>query len=58
MKRFACGDVVPGCDATFVCDSDDDVLVAVAGHAARDHGMTSVPDSVVSAVRSNIVTVA
>jgi predicted small metal-binding protein len=57
MKQFACGDVVPGCDARFVCSSDDDVLVEVARHAADAHGLVSVPDSVVSAVRAHIVTV-
>lgn len=55
MKRFACGDVVPGCDATFVCADDDEVLVQVARHAARDHGMTEVPDDVVAQVRAHIV---
>ena len=54
MKRFACGDVVPGCDATFVCDSEDDVLAQVAQHAAAVHGMTEVPDSVVVQVREHI----
>jgi predicted small metal-binding protein len=57
MKEFACGDVVPGCDARFVCNSDDDVLAQVARHAADAHGLVSVPDSVVSAVRAHIVTV-
>jgi predicted small metal-binding protein len=54
MKRFACGDVVPGCDATFVCDSEDDVLAQVAQHAADVHGMTEVPDTVVVQVREHI----
>ena len=58
MKRFACGDVVPGCDATFVCDTDDEILVQVAQHAAAVHGMTEVPDSVVGQVRERIVAVA
>ena len=58
MKRFACGDVVPGCDAVFVCDSDDDVLVQVARHAASAHGMAAVPASVVEQVRERIHAVA
>jgi predicted small metal-binding protein len=57
MKQFACGDVVPGCDARFVCSSDDDVLAQVARHAADAHGLVSVPESVVSAVRAHIVSV-
>jgi len=58
MKRFACGDVVPGCDATFVCDTDDDILAQVAKHAAEVHGMTEVPDSVAVQVRERIHAVA
>jgi predicted small metal-binding protein len=58
MKRFACGDVVPGCDATFVCDTEDDVLFQVAQHAAAVHGMAEVPDSVVAQVRERIYAVA
>ena len=54
MKRFACGDVVPGCDATFVCDTEDEILVQVARHAAEVHGMTEVPKSVVVQVRERI----
>jgi predicted small metal-binding protein len=54
MKRFACGDVVPGCDATFVCGTDDEILSAVAHHAATAHGMSTMPASVADAVRSHI----
>ena len=50
MKSFACGDVVPGCDARFVCASDDDVLAAVARHAADVHGMHEAPAAVVDSV--------
>jgi predicted small metal-binding protein len=57
MKSFACGDVVPGCDAHWVCGTDDEILVAVAQHAADAHGLTSVPAELVGAVRAAIVTV-
>lgn len=57
MKRFSCGDVVPGCDATFLAADDGQILSSVAAHAARDHGMSDVPSSVVAAVRSHIVAV-
>lgn len=56
MKSFACGDVVPGCDARFVCSSDDEILFQVAQHAAQAHGMNVVPAHVVDAVRGAIVT--
>lgn len=57
MKSFACGDVVPGCDARFVCTDDDEIMVNVQRHAAEVHGMTEVPASVVRSVRDHIVLV-
>jgi predicted small metal-binding protein len=57
MKSFACGDVVPGCDARFVCDTEDEILAAVAAHARLDHGLTSVSAELVSAVRGAIQSV-
>ena len=54
MKKFACGDVVAGCDGVVTGETDDDVLAAAAGHAAAAHGMTEVPDDVVAAIRAGI----
>lgn len=54
MKRFTCGDVVPGCKATFEAESEEAILSEVAQHALADHGLVSIPDSLVEAVRSNI----
>jgi predicted small metal-binding protein len=54
MKKFACGDVVPGCDGVVTGETDDDVLAAAAAHAASAHGMSEVPDEVVSAIRAGI----
>ncbi|TQS46599.1 DUF1059 domain-containing protein [Cryptosporangium phraense] len=56
MKHFACGDVVSGCTAVFVGDSDDEILALVAQHARQDHGLVDVPGDLVSAVRAAIVT--
>ena len=56
MKQFACGDVVPGCDARWVCGTEDEVLSAVATHAALVHGLMAMPTELVSAVRAAIVT--
>ena len=55
MKKFACGDVVPGCDAHFVGSSEDEILMSVARHAAEVHGIVEVPAELVSTVRSLIV---
>lgn len=57
MKKFACGDVVPGCEATWVCSEEDDILSNVAAHASADHGLVEVSAELVAAVRANIVTV-
>ena len=57
MKRFACGDVVPGCSTAFTGRDDDEILAEVARHAAEVHGIDPVPDDVVQAVCAKIVTV-
>ncbi len=54
MKQFACGDVVPGCDAHFAGASEDEILMSVARHAAEVHGIVEVPAEIVSTVRSLI----
>jgi predicted small metal-binding protein len=54
MKQFACGDVVPGCTATFTGSSVDDILGQVAAHARDAHAMASVPSDVVEHVTAAI----
>jgi predicted small metal-binding protein len=55
MKAFACGDVVPGCDARWVCSSDDEILALVGPHATSAHGLTEITPQLVGVVRSSIV---
>jgi predicted small metal-binding protein len=54
MKQFACGDVVPGCTATFQASTNEEILAAVAKHAHDDHGITEIPAELVTQVRSKI----
>lgn len=54
MKRFRCGDVVPGCSAVFNEPSEEQILYAVANHALHDHGMSEIPAALVAQVRSLI----
>ncbi|MBW3605744.1 MAG: DUF1059 domain-containing protein [Actinobacteria bacterium] len=54
MKQFACSNVVPGCDGVVTGQTDDEVLDAAARHAADAHGMTEVPDEVVTQIRAGI----
>lgn len=57
MKQFACGDVVPGCQAHWTADDDAELLALVAAHARDDHGLTDLPDELVEQVKSHIVSV-
>ncbi|NEM05827.1 DUF1059 domain-containing protein [Geodermatophilus normandii] len=54
MKSFACGDVVPGCTATFSAGDDAGIFGQVAGHAAADHGLTDVGPDLVATVCAHI----
>jgi predicted small metal-binding protein len=54
--QLACGDVMPGCAATFDEADQDALLGKVAGHAAADHGITDITPEVLAAVQSKIRT--
>ncbi|CAN5806305.1 hypothetical protein BH24ACT15_BH24ACT15_27140 [soil metagenome] len=54
MKHFSCGDVVPGCQATFTGSTDDDVMQQVVAHAEEDHGMSSLPPETQEQVKASI----
>jgi predicted small metal-binding protein len=57
MKTFACGDVIPGCNAHFSAADEDGIFSQAARHAAADHGVTDITPELVQAVRDHIVTV-
>ncbi|MEX1003962.1 MAG: DUF1059 domain-containing protein [Acidimicrobiia bacterium] len=54
MKRFECGNVVPGCEGVVEAPTEEEVLTAAADHAASVHGMTTLADPVVEQVRAGI----
>lgn len=54
MKSFACGEVVPNCEASWVCSTEDEILARVAQHAREDHGLDSISPDLVNAVRAHI----
>lgn len=54
MKKFRCGDVVPGCTASFT-GSESDILREVTEHARVDHEMAIVPDALVGQVSAALV---
>ena len=43
MKRFVCGDVIPGCRGVFTGPGDQTVLDQVLAHLAADHGLLRPP---------------
>lgn len=51
MKKFRCGDVVPGCTHIFA-GSEDDILAQVSSHARTDHGIAEIPTALVDQVRA------
>lgn len=54
MKQFSCGDVVPGCRASFSAESEDAILGQVAAHVREAHGLGDVPDDVMAEVRTKV----
>ncbi|MDT0277298.1 DUF1059 domain-containing protein [Blastococcus goldschmidtiae] len=57
MKRFACGDVIPGCNATFTAADEEGIFAQCMPHGAAEHGMTEVTPELRATVRSLITTV-
>jgi predicted small metal-binding protein len=51
---LACGDVMPGCAATFQAETEEQLLQQVAPHAADAHGISEVTPDVLQAVKSAI----
>ncbi len=37
MKRFACGDIIPGCGAVSTAADDEGILVQTRRHAVEAH---------------------
>lgn len=54
MHHLRCADLFPGCDAEIHLERVDDVLAAAAAHAADAHGLTTLDDATVAAVRGAI----
>jgi predicted small metal-binding protein len=56
MKEFSCGDVVPGCTASFRAPTEEALLQQIARHARDDHGLTELSPDLVAAVKQRIRT--
>ena len=51
---FSCGDVMPGCAASFEAPSAEELLAQVGDHAGAAHGLTEVTPDVLRQVKANI----
>jgi predicted small metal-binding protein len=54
MKQFTCGVLVPGCEAKFEAESEEEILKHVAVHAREEHGMDEVPPEIEDQIRTAI----
>lgn len=54
VKEFNCGELVPGCEAVFHGESDQEILDQVAVHAREQHAMDEVPPEVQDTIRASL----
>ncbi|MGI9018204.1 MAG: DUF1059 domain-containing protein [Euzebya sp.] len=54
--EFACGNVMPGCAATFDAESKDELFGKVAAHAKDEHDIAEVTPEIQQAVEAKITT--
>lgn len=52
--RIACNDVVPGCGFTASAETEEELLDAVAAHAAHEHGVPEVTPELAAKVKAAI----
>jgi predicted small metal-binding protein len=57
MKKLTCAQLFPGCEAEVEAASEEEVLAIAADHAREVHGLETLDDATVSAVREAITTV-
>jgi len=53
-KKISCADVVSGCNWSATAKDEKALLEKIANHAKNEHNMTSIPDEVLSKVKSVI----
>ncbi|CAN5205502.1 hypothetical protein BH23ACT9_BH23ACT9_01150 [soil metagenome] len=54
--EFACGDVMPGCAATFTASDKEALFDDVAAHADAEHDIKEITPEIASAVEGKIRT--
>lgn len=51
---LACGDVMPGCAATFEAADEESLMAQIADHAGAEHQITVFTPEILAAVNSKI----
>lgn len=54
MPRLECAKLFEGCPGVIEADTTDEVMTGAAAHAADTHGLETLDDATVAAVRSAI----
>ncbi len=54
VRQLDCRAVVPGCDAVFEGETDQEVLAQAVEHARADHGIAEVDDDLLEQIRAQI----
>ena len=53
-KQMACGDLMPPCKTVIEGKDEQEVLTKAAAHAAKEHGMATIPSEMISKVKAAI----
>lgn len=56
-KELACGSVVPGCDFVAHAATEEDLMLKVADHARKVHGVSHISDDLKAKIKDAIVEV-
>lgn len=56
-KELACGSVVPGCDFVARATTEEDLMLKIADHAQKVHGVSHLSDDLKAKIKDAIVEV-
>jgi predicted small metal-binding protein len=51
---LACGDIVPGCDATFSAETPEELMALAGPHGAEVHGLTDLTPEQMAAIQGAV----
>jgi predicted small metal-binding protein len=53
-KKFACGDVVSGCNWSATAKDEKELFQKISEHAKNFHNMADIPNEIIQQVKSKI----